>query len=113
MAGACIPRCSQTQQETEAHVFFEPHDVAGSPGVVEEATMDALVEVGLGTREIQRRLFPQRDQGSIERFYMQRPLRVFVPETLGDGMQMPAARSDHIKGRDLLAGFVHAPPARI
>ena len=39
----------QAKQEAEAHVFFEPHNVVGSPGVVEEAAMDTRGEIGLRT----------------------------------------------------------------
>jgi hypothetical protein len=38
--------------EAETHVFAEPLDVIGAPSVVEEAEMEALSEVGLGTREV-------------------------------------------------------------
>ena len=39
----------KAKQEAEAYVFFEPHNVVGSPGVVEEAAMDTRGEIGLRT----------------------------------------------------------------
>ena len=68
--GVSVRRCKKLvehQLETKARVFGVPHDVVGTPGVVEEVEVDAFLELRLLAREVERGLDAERDQWGVRR----------------------------------------------
>ena len=84
------------KDKAEIHILTGPHDVIGSPGVVEKVAMNAGREIRLAFREGQGRLAAQCDDWRIESFYKKGAGLILVAESLGDCVHMTIARLDDI-----------------
>jgi hypothetical protein len=56
------------KEKTEMHIFAGPHDVIGSPGIVEEVAVNAGGKIRLAVRKAQGRLNTQRHERCVQGF---------------------------------------------
>ena len=85
------------------HILTEPHNVVGSPGIVEEVAMNAGGKIRLAVRKVQGRLHTQCNDRRVQSLYKKAPALILVAEPLRDCVHMTIAGSDHVQGRYRLA----------
>src|ERR1700690_731624 len=100
---------SGSENEAEAHIFAEPHDVVGSPGVVEEIAMHAPGKIWLRSGKIQRRFFTEGNQRRIQRLHKDGLLFILIAESRRNGVHVAIAGGNDVERRYLLARFIHHP----
>ncbi len=85
------------------HILTGPHDVVGSPGVVEEVAMNAGGKIRLAVRKAQGRLYTQCDHRRVQSLDKKGSAPILVAEPLRDCVHMTIAGSDHVRGGYRLA----------
>src|SRR5271170_6279909 len=98
-ANSCV------ENEAESHIFAEPHDVVGSPGVVEEIAMHAAGKIWLLTGKIQRRFFPESNQRRVQRLHKNGLLFILIAKSRGNCVHVAVAGGNDVERRYLLARF--------